>query len=218
MAETSTQSGASGTEGGSPPAIPGAPATATPGADAFAEERARLEAQRAEWQSKADRQAAEAARLQAELDAARAQSQTPAAPSPVDVKSVLREELQRVRQMDAAVASLREQYPGASEVFERVDQFDSVEQLQVAAEQAHARFTSQVGPAVEAAVTAALKPYVDKFGPLQTPPPAATPGAGDGMPTLDEVSRMGLKELDALEKAHPGYVDRLLDNSMSTGS
>jgi len=201
-----TQDGTSGeAEGGGQPA-PAAPSggtgTVDSGADAFATERAQLQAQAREWQGKYDR-------LQQETSAPPA---APAAPAPTGeflTRDDFRSELRRQRELDSAVGALKEQFPNAARTLGNVDSFDSVEALTVAAENEQKAFEAQVTPAVEAAVAAALKPYVDKFGPIQTAPAGAVPGQGDGLPTLAEVERMSLSEQDALEKQHPGLIDRL---------
>ena len=87
--------------------------------------------------------------------------------------------------------------------------------MRLAAENEQKAFNDQVTPAVEAAVAAALEPYVKRFGALQAPPTGGADGAGQGLPTLAEVERMSLRELDALEKQHPGLQDRLLNEALS---
>lgn len=207
MAENVTPDPASGApEGGTPPTPPaasgeGAPVVST--ADAFAAERAQLQAQARDWQAKYDR-------LQASQAVPAATTPAPApATDQFLTRDAFREELRRQRELDSAVGALKEQFPNAVRTLSNVDSFDSVEALQVAAENEQKAFSDQVGPAVQAAIDAALKPYVDKFGPLQTAPAGAQPGVGDGLPTLADVERMSLSEQDALEKQHPGLIDRL---------
>jgi hypothetical protein len=126
------------------------------------------------------------------------------------------EVLRRDRQIQSALGALKEQFPNAKRTFAEADSFESVEALTLAAENEQKAFTEQVGPAVQAAVDAALAPYVKRFGALQAPPTGGTDGAGQGLPTLAEVERMSLSELTALEKEHPGHQDRLLREALST--
>lgn len=206
MAENVTPSGESGEPqgGGEPtPASSGSVAPVASTADSFAAERATLQAQAREWQARYDR-------LQAST--ATAPDPTPA-PAPATDQFLTREdfraELRRQRELDSAVGALKEQFPNATRTLSNVDSFDSVEALKVAAENEQSAFASQVGPAVEAAVQAALAPYVAKFGPLQVAPAGAQPGQGDGLPTLGDIDRMNLDQLDELEKAHPGLIGRI---------
>lgn len=214
MSETGTQgtpSGESQAGAGAPaPGDPGAGATGASDADSFASERALLEQQRQSWQGRADRAEQELAALKA------AQSQTPAPnaeptppASPVDVASLVRQELRRAAEITSVTGALREQFPYAGSVLDRSDSFDNVEQLKVAAENEHKRIEALIGPALTAAAEAATKPYVERFGALQAPPAGAAPGEGLGLPTLAEVERMSLSEQDALEKAHPGHIESL---------
>lgn len=214
MSETTTQTTASGeTETGGQPGgsgDSGSGGTTTPPADQFAQREAHLETQRREQQARADRAEAELARLRA--------AQTPAAPAPTGdflTKDAFREELRRQRELDSAVGALREKFPFAGDVFDRVDSFDNVEALSVAAENAHQRVAGLLDPAVQAAVNAAIKPYVDRYGALQQPPAGTKPGEGEGLPTAEEIARMSLAELDALEVAHPGHAKRVVNEAFS---
>ena len=141
MAETETQDGASGEPTGGVEPTPAAPSgesgAVTPTADAFATERAQLEAQRAEWQGRYDR-------LKAEMDRS-APAPTPTTPTEPAAPVDFRAELRRFRQLDAAVGGLREKFPLATDVFDDVDSFDSVEQLAVAAENTHRRMEALLG-------------------------------------------------------------------------
>lgn len=128
----------------------------------------------------------------------------------------MRAELRRQREIDLAAGALKEQFPNATTTLANLDSFESVEAMRFAAENEERAFQEKVSPAVEAAVAQALKPYVEKFGSLQTPPAGAAPGAGDGLPTLVEIQAMSLDELDALEKQHPGLHSRLLNESLTT--
>jgi len=206
VSETVTQDPASGEPTGGEQPTPVTPSgdgvTVTPTADAFAEERARLQAQARDWQGKYDR-------LKAETTVTPEPTAAPAPTTPLDVEAAVRSALRRQREFDSAVGALKEQFPNATNALANVDSFESVEALQVAAENEQRAFEAQVTPAVEAAVAAALKPYVDKFGPIQTAPAGAVPGQGEGLPTLADVERMSLREQDALEKQHPGLIDRL---------
>jgi hypothetical protein len=126
-----------------------------------------------------------------------------------DIQELLRTELRRQRQIDGAVGALKEQFPNATRTLSAVDSFDSLEALQVAAENEQKAFNDQVGPAVQSAIDAALAPYVAKYGPIQTAPAGAAPGQGDGLPTVQDLDRMSLDQLEALDKEHPGLIARI---------
>jgi mRNA-degrading endonuclease toxin of MazEF toxin-antitoxin module len=184
-------------------------------ADPFAEERAQLQAQARSWQSRYDQ--AEAARVAATTPAPDpAPATTAPAPTGLDVSEIIRAELRRATEFHSAVGALKEQFPNATQALANADSFANVEQLRVAAENEQAAFNAQVSPAVAAAVEAALAPYVQRFGSLQVAPAGATPGQGDGLPSLQDINAMSLDELDALNKAHPDLIARLHREALTT--
>jgi len=160
-------------------------------------------------------------RAVSKLESLGAQPPTDPTPAPPAAGSALTEArmmelLRRQREIDTAEGALKEQFPNATTTLSDLSKFESFEAMRVAAENEEKAFQDKAASAIDAAVADALKPYIDKHGPIQVPPAGAAPGAGDGLPTLAEVNRMSLDELDALEEAHPGLHKRLLNESLTT--
>lgn len=215
MTETVTPNDSSGGApgGGDPTPAPPSGGTGEAPADASAFEAriAQLEAQSRGLQGALDRALAKLEQAGGTPDP----TPTPPAPSGGLTLEQMRAELRRERELSSARDALKEQFPNATRTIAGFDSFESYEAMRVSAENEQKAFDAQVAPAVEAKVAEALKPYVDKFGPIQTPPAGGQPGAGDGLPTLEEIQAMGLGELEALEKEHPGLHQRLLNESLT---
>jgi hypothetical protein len=215
VTEAVTQDGASEGDPGTGTPAEGASATATPptdGGDAFAEERARMQAQIRALQSDRDR---ERARIQA-LEKQGAGSPAQETTERFLTRDEFRAELRRQREFDSTVSALRSEYELADgSIFDRVDSFDSLEQLREAAASSHQRVKDLLEPALKAEREQIEAQYRERFGPLNVPPPGGTEGTPDGLPTFEQVARMSLDERDALDRQHPGLVTRLLDERMA---
>lgn len=182
------------------PAGGGAPGDGASG-DQNSEALRNLQAQR-------DRQAAEITRLKADLAAAKpaATQPSPAQAEPLSAEGVMAL-LKRDREMTSAVSQLKSEFTLADEaIFTGYDQFDSVEAFRAAAESSHGRIKglvdAQVQPQLTAAVEAALKPYVEKYGRLAAPPAPAGEGTPTGLPSAEEVRRMSADQLSAFVAKH----------------
>ena len=194
-----------GASNGGDPGSNGAPADS---GDAFAAERERLEAQSRKLQSERDR-------LAAELDRARKTepvTQPAGDVSPGITLADLRAEMRRSSVLQNSVTDLRERFPYANpDIFSGVDQFDSVEQFAQALEDSHQHVAAMIQPAVDAGIAKVRADYEAKYGPIASSSPSATePGQPLGLPeTVQAYNALSWVEQDALDREHPGLLDRL---------
>jgi hypothetical protein len=170
----------------------------TPTVDAFADERNKLTQQIRDFQSRADR-------LQAELDKAKAVS----APEPASTQpEALTAEgvmalLRRDRELTSAVSQLRNDFPFADDaIFTGYERFDSVEAFRAEAEASHTRIKALAEKAAQPLVDAALAPYVEKYGRLNTTPADNGGASATGLPSLEEVRGYNATQLQTLVDQH----------------
>ena len=179
------------------------------GGDAFAQERERMQATIRQLQSDRDSARAEAAKLKSgstEQDGGAGGGTKDPGLTAEQVLSLMRRE----RTFATAEASLRERFPYAdTSIFERSLDFDSVEALSTAVQQSHDSIKARAAQALEAEKEELLRPYIEKYGPLQTTPPGNAGGTNTGDPTPAELMAMNALELDALEQANPGVIERV---------
>lgn len=213
---TTTSESASGApDGGAGGAGGDGGAGGTAAADAFAAEKSRLEALARDRQSAADKAAAEAARLKAELDAIKGASggETPAlTPEAVQeqVRQVMRQEQARSRELASAATIAKEQYPNALRSVVEAD-YESAEEMLEAVRSSHETITSQIEETLKAREEELRQRYAERLGELPAPVEATTEGStSTGDPTIEQLSAMTTDQLDALDKEHPGLIDRVM--------
>jgi hypothetical protein len=173
-------------------------------------------------QQQRDRQAAEIAKLKQDLAAATkpANSDTPTEATPLSAEGVMAL-LRRDREMTSAVSQLKSDFPLADEaIFTGYDSFESVEAFRAAAEMSHGRIKSlvdaQVEPQLQAAVEAALKPYIEKYGRLASAPSDNGGATATGLPSAEEVKGYSMSQLEDLVAQHgDDVIDRILRSSLT---
>src|SRR4051812_26014624 len=183
------------------------------GADAFAAERTRLEQRARDEQSRADR-------LQSEVEKLTKPAASSTEATTGMTPAQFREEMRRARELERAASDLRKdetvKYADPS-LYDRIDDFDSVEALRAAAEQSHRSFEARLqGLEVvpKSDVEQKLAAYEAKYGPLQTPPASTGTGQATGDLTIEQVGAMGFDERDAYEAAHPGVIARVVNANL----
>lgn len=176
-------------------------------ADAFAAEKVRLEQLARDRQSEADKLRKE----NAELKSAAASTTTP---QPLTLEQ-MRSEQKRWRELDAAATALRKDEAvkfADPSLFDRADEFDSVESFRVAVEDSHRSIKGRLDGlelVPKSDVEAKLARYVEKYGALESPP--STEGAQPtGAITVDEIGAMSFAERDVYDQEHPGEIARVL--------
>lgn len=178
----------------------------TPTADAFADERNKLNAQIRDFQSQKDRLAKEVADLKAASGGSAPAPGSTTQPEPLSAEGVMAL-LKRDRELTSAVSQFKSDFPLADPaIFAGYDGYDSVEAFRAAAESSHGAVKSlvdqAVGPQLTAAVEAALKPYVEKYGRLAAPPAPAGEGTPTGMPSREEVRQFSADQLAVFVEKH----------------
>lgn len=190
----------------------------TAAAEKFAAEREQLQREARERQSAQHKAEAEAARLKAELDklkgASGDETPTPAAGLTAEqiqeqVRQAMRREEARTRELTAAVATAKEQYPNAEASVLDSSRYETAEEFLAAAQASHDRFTSHVDELAAKKEEELRARYAEKFGELPAPveTPADTP---TGDPTVEQLSSMSVSQLEELEARTPGVIDRVL--------
>ena len=200
----------------------------TEAAEKLAAERDAFQAEARRHQAERDRVAAERDRLKRELDAAKGSS-SDETPAPSDkpltaaqiaeqVQTAMRREAARSREIAAAEATAREEFPNAdSALFARIDEFDSAEDLLEAARSSHNATSELLKDRLAAAEKELRERYEKVHGPLPEPVSASdTPPSGT--PTVQELSAMSQAQLDALEAKEPGIIDRVIRSANDSGS
>jgi len=225
---TATSEGTSSDAGASAGGSADGGAGGTEAAEQLAAERDALQAEARRHQAERDRVAAERDRLKRELAAAKGTSsdETPAAASGLTAEQIaeqvrmeMRREATRTREIAAAEATAREQYPNANpEIFARVDEFDSAEALVEAVRSSHEATTSLIQDRLQAAEKELRERYEKVHGPLPEPAQTSEQTAPAGTPSIEELSAMNQAQLDALEKREPGVIDRVLRSAQEAGS
>lgn len=224
---TATSEGTSGTPDGAAGGSADGGAGGTDAAEKLAAERDALQAEARRHQAERDRVAAERDRLKRELEAAKGESsgETPAsegltaAQIAEQVRTAMRQEQTRAREMALAVETAREQYPNAlASVYDRVDEFDSAEDLLETARASHDTLTSFIEERTAAAEKTLRERYEAVHGPLPEPAQTTEQTAPAGTPTVQELSAMSQAQLDALEAREPGIIDRVLRSANDSGS
>lgn len=224
---TATSEGTSSTPDGAAGGSADGGAGGTEAAEKLAAERDALQAEARRHQAERDRVAAERDRLKRELEAAKGASsgETPASDKPLSaaeiaeqVRTAMRQEQARSRELAAAEATAREQFPNAdSAILARADEFDSAEELLEAARASHQATSSLLEDRLKAAEQELRERYEKVHGPLPEPVSASeTPPSG--VPTIEELSAMNQRQLDALEAQNPGVIDRVLRSAQEAGS
>jgi hypothetical protein len=195
-------SGNSGAEGG-----------ATSTADSFAAERERLTAQARAHQARADKAEQDRKDLEARLAKLEKNesesSDPPKAPTLEEVQQAARSASLTANALLRAEAPLLTEFPDADKgIFDRLDQFDSVEALRAAVETSHLKTKSQKDAMREEITAEVLKDVQEKHGIELTPKDPATP-VSSGDPTIEELNAMSQVQLDALEAKNPGITARV---------
>lgn len=166
------------------------------------DEVAQIEARRRALQSENDR-------LKNELAAARAAKEGDGqAPAPALTEDRILALMRQEREMARAESSFKEQYKLADpELFERT--YPSVEAFEAAVKSSHERVSSLVNAGRSEQENALLARYREAYGELDATPPDSNGGTATGDPTFAQLEAMSLSELDALEAANPGVIDRV---------
>lgn len=214
MDETTSNEGAS--EGNQPAAgeagVSGDGATGTQAPEGFVP-RAELDALREETrrmvQSERDKLRVEFERLTAPAGDASGD----AAASGASSESLTQADIARIISVQTALPTLRQEFPHADPAFFEADHalsYGSVTALRMAAQASHDRVAS-ILEAERPAVEQRLREEFAKANPGAAGPAngGGTEG-GTGDPTPAQLAAMSMDELDELEKANPGVLDRVL--------
>ena len=186
-------------------------------AEQFAAERSALQSEARRYQSEADKAKADRDRLQAQLDALENPAPTDE-PTPGLTLEQVRAASFAAQRIIAAEASLREQYPSAdASIYDRIDQFESVEALSAAVEASHSRKESEAKALRDKIEDEVRREFAEKHG-IELGPPEPVDSTPTGDPTVEQLGRMTQPELDALEKARPGLIAKVMGlPDMGTG-
>ena len=215
MSDTTTQpSPAASAAPGSDQAAAGAgdaagtPAGFVPLAEA---EKAREDVRRAEQSARDLR--TEVDRLNAAAAAAPA-STAPAAPGSDQeaFRKSLLQEVYGANLMSQASVALKSEFPDADPALfalERLSQFGSPEAFRFAVEDSHKRVAAILAERMTAIEAKVREEMATKFGDGGAGP-AGTPPAPGADPTPAQMAAMSVPDLNALEAASPGVVDRVL--------
>ena len=209
-ASEGNQGGAGAPDAGS--AGDGAQGGASSTADAFAAERAALEARARDQQSRADKAEADRQRLEARI----AELEKPAPTENSEAAPLTAEQIRRetfaAQQIVMAAPTLKDEFTEADPAIfgERLVEFESVEALRAAAEASHSKRKAEADALREKVEAEVRKEFAEKHGiELELGPPEPTDSTPTGDPTLDQLNKMSQDELDALEKARPGVISRV---------
>ena len=189
----------------------------TDAAEKLAAERDALQAEARRHQAERDRVAAENARLKAELAKGTSSGETPASGSGLtaeqiaeQVRTAMRQEATRSRELALAAETARKEYPNAlGSIFQNPEEFDSAEELLETARASHQTLSSFIEERTKAAEKELRDRYEAVHGPLPEPASADGP-APSGDPTVEQLSSMSIAQLDALELKEPGIIDRII--------
>jgi hypothetical protein len=191
----------------------GAGGTTDADGEAFASRDRALQEMRSA-QSARDRLNAEIAQLEARRAEANRQDDG-AADQPLTRAELLETLAERDRiashreTMAGAVPGLREKFGFAdAELFDRANEFDSVEALSAAAEASHTRVADLVASARSEEREAVLADVAAKYG--INVAPANPPQNTDAEMTLDKFRALSFAEQGKFEREHPEVVDALL--------
>lgn len=185
-------------------------------ADSFAAEREKLEARARSFQGEADRAKQRAEQAEAELKKLKdgaSGGETPAALTAGEIAAQVRQEMRREaarsRELSAAAETAKSEYPDAdSDILARVDEYDTAEEFLAAARASHESIGSHVDARLKAREEELRKRYAETYGELP-PLPDENTGSPTGDPTLAQLNAMSITELDALEQADPGVIERV---------
>jgi len=194
--EATSGSGDSGAQGGT-----------TSAGDSFQAERERLTAQSRQHQARADKAEQDRKDLQAQIDALKkGESESKQEPLTLaEIRSAMRTENQILR----AEAPLREEFPDADkEIFDRLEEFESVESLRAAVETSHLKVKAAKDKMREEVQAEVMKDVQERFGVELTPKDPET-GDTSGDPTIEQLNAMSQVQLDALEASKPGTIARV---------
>ena len=207
-------------EGTSNPADAGTGGSADGGAggtdavEKLTAERDALQAEARRHQAERDRAKAELDKIKADLAKANGASseETPASGLTAEqVRMEMRREMARTRELNDAVATARSQYPNAlGDVFSRLDEYDSPEELLEAARASHEALSSHLDAQMAQKEKELRERYEKVHGPLPETSTSPDAPAPKGDPTVDELSDMTVSQLDALEAKEPGIIDRII--------
>jgi hypothetical protein len=158
-------------------------------------------------------------RVKAELDRWKSTQSTPAPSTdagqegfdPAEFRRQLLSDVFGASQLSQVSEQLKAQFPHANPSLftaERLATFGNAEALRLAAEDSHNRVAAILAADREAREAELREQLASgtagSHGPAgNTPPPS-------GDPTLEQLSSMTLSEIDALEAANPGVVDRVM--------
>lgn len=205
----STEQGAGESGGALPATTPATDPGTQPDAGALASQLEAANRRARDEQSKADR-------FKAELDKLKgASTEAQPAPTPGITLEQLRSENRRVREFLRAETELQTAFGSADPaLFEDADsRFDSVEAFRAAVEESHRSTEALVASRVEAKLQEERAKLAERFGPLDLDSPDATTPTADGLPTLAQLERMSMAEMDALDAKHPGVIDRIIQTA-----
>ena len=112
-------------------------------------------------------------------------------------------------QLLRAETPLKTEFPLAdTAIFDRIDEFDSVEALRARVEASHLKNKKYEDEVREKVTAEVLADVQEKHGIELTPKEPGEP-AVSGDPTVEELSAMSQVQLDALEAKSPGIVARV---------
>lgn len=174
----------------------------------LAAERAKAEQVQRELQASRDRERAAREKLEAELTKLRgAASGEEAKPLTRDELFAALDERERKAALRQAASSLKgtDDFKHADKaLFDRADQFDSVEAFRAALEASHASTKGVIDAAVEAGLQEKLEEAAKQYGFSVTP--ASKPPAANGDPSIEEINSTPLSEWDS-----KGWTDEVVD-------
>jgi len=178
-------------------------------ADAFAEERARLEQRARDFQSAKDKAETELAALKAASTPAATEAQ------PLTAEGVL-SLLERRDAIAAVKASATEQFPNADpSILARASEYESAEALTAALQASDASIKAQVDARLQTEADALVARYREKFGDLDPTPPNSDPEAAGGDPTIEQLAAMSSAEFDAVPEE---VIERVMRSASQGGN
>ena len=197
------------------PAVTPSAGTQAPEGFVSREELDRVEAQRRSFQAENDR-------LKSQLAAAPAPAAPAATPQPtaqtatdfdpIAFRKSLLSDVVTATRLTTASEKLKAEYPHAAvadpTIFDRAAEFDSVDAFQTFVKSAHDRVAALLNPPAPAATQG------DPAATAAVTPPAGNPGSQAGDPTPAQIAAMSIDQMNELEKASPGVIDRVLRSAM----
>lgn len=191
----------SGSQGG------GASSTAS---DSGLEARVRAE------QGRADRAAAELAKVQARLAELEAGSSSDSGAGSPPAVGITQADLVRMEEMRDYRDALRAEFPLASaDLTRNYLQYDSPESMRLAVARSHEAEKADQERRDAEAEARVRKQYEERLGklPPETPTDA---GAGEGLPTIAQINSWPLNKQMEFEAKNPGVIQRLTDEAMAS--